>query len=77
MSKKQESDGLFSRESGDINQNIIRNNEEEELKIDSESQKSKNNGISSQNSRSVVGGVNKPKFGNATNNSKKDDPEHI
>lgn len=34
MSKKQESEGLFSRESGDINQNLIRN-EEEELKIDS------------------------------------------
>ncbi len=35
-SNKPESEGLFSRESGDIiNQNLIRNEEEEELKIDS------------------------------------------
>jgi hypothetical protein len=53
----------------------VRNNEEEEeLKIDSESLKSKN--ISHKNSR-YGAGVKKPKDGNSTVMSKKDDPDHI
>ena len=89
--KKQheESDGLFSRESGDIipNNNVTRNNEmieqeEEELKIDSNSQRSKNKtgpgSLSITHKSSLFNtGAGNTKSGTAPAVSKKDDPEHI